>query len=365
MSSPGVWVVVVSRAGRLATASAVAAIVLLVATAPVHAATISPACAAANAALGRANTAVTATKAIVSKAKRAVAKAGHAVTKAKRTHSKRKLATARAALTKAQTRLVTARAAAVTAKKTRASAAATQVSACTVKSEPRGGLYVALGDSITRGVCCGQPTDPAQTYVGRVYAHYRTTLGVTEESNLAKDGESAASIRTSGQLTSALAAINAPTNTRVVTIGIGGYEMAFGGCAFGADPCAATLRTNVAATLADLQHALAGDPGDEVFTVLAYPNVGLALGQGPATEIKELGSDHVIACTGTGAQLGLDDVLAQEAAAHGALLANPYATFTAASISSGDTSFHLHPNATGHQQIADAFLAAKAPCAAR
>jgi lysophospholipase L1-like esterase len=214
-------------------------------------------------------------------------------------------------------------------------------------------LYVALGDSVAAG---------AGTYVDRLFPHYESTLGVTHLSNRAVSGETSASIRTNGQLDRALADINAASDTRAVTIDIGGNDRFE--CADSWDSC--PFRYNLSATLSDLKAALDSDPGAESFAAMAYYNPASGLGgDGPYSESYYdrglLGTDLVIDCEITaGSQVGINDVIYQEAGRHGALVADPYPAFK-----TGGQSFmadSIHPNDAGHAAIADAFREASAQC---
>src|SRR5918995_3316127 len=150
-----------------------------------------------------------------------------------------------------------------------------------------GGLYVALGDS----VAATPWRPPGGSYVDRLFTHYQSTLGVTELSNRAAGGETSGSIRTGGQLDSALADINAASDTRAVTIDIGGndrFECAgwWASCPF---------RYNLFATLSDLGAALDSDPGPESFAAMAYYNPASGTG-GEGQYPGLLGTDSVIDC---------------------------------------------------------------------
>jgi lysophospholipase L1-like esterase len=217
-------------------------------------------------------------------------------------------------------------------------------------------LYVALGDSVATGV------GASSSYVERLFSHYQSTLGVTQLSNRAVSGATSGSLRTGGQLDSALADINAASDTRAVTIDIGGNDR--GECAGSWDSC--PFRYNFFATLSDLKAALDSDPGPESFAAMAYYNPASGLGgDGPYSESYYdrglLGTDLVIECEITaGPRVGINDVIYQEAGRRGAWVADPYLAFK-----EGGQAFmadSIHPNDAGHAAIADAFREASAQC---
>jgi lysophospholipase L1-like esterase len=214
-------------------------------------------------------------------------------------------------------------------------------------------LYVALGDSVAAG---------AGTYVGLLFPHYQSTLGVTQLSNRAVSGATSGSLRTGGQLDRALADITAASDTRAVTIDIGGNDG--GECAGSWDSC--PFRYNFFATLSDLRAALDSDPGPESFAAMAYYNPASGLGgDGPNSEPYYdrglLGTDLAINCEITaGPQVGINDVIYQEAGRRGAWVADPYLAFK-----EGGQAFmadSLHPNDAGHAAIAAAFREASPQC---
>jgi lysophospholipase L1-like esterase len=220
--------------------------------------------------------------------------------------------------------------------------------------EASAALYVALGDSVAAG---------PGTYVERLFPYYQSTLGVTQLSNRAVSGETSGSLRTGGQLDSALADVNAASDTRAVTIDIGGNDRFE--CADSWASC--PYRYNLYATLSDLKAALASDPGAETFAAMAYYNPASGLG-GDAPDSGEswyerqlFGTDLLVDCEITeGPHVGGTDVIYQEAGRRGALVADPYPAFKEAGQSLMADS--LHPNDAGHAAIADAFRGARAVC---
>jgi lysophospholipase L1-like esterase len=209
---------------------------------------------------------------------------------------------------------------------------------------------VALGDSVAA---------PPDSYVHALYDFLRTPGGggLDALSNRAVGGEDSSTLRTGGQLASAIADIDATSDTKLVTIDIGGNDRyACGGmsptwhlssCAFGA---------NFDATLEDLQEALAGDPGAEPLVAMAYynPASGADSGSESVYDRGLLGTDLRLYCAPDGdPRLGLNDRIACISAARGALVADAYPAFKAggqALMLDG-----LHPTACGHAVIATEF----------
>jgi hypothetical protein len=219
---------------------------------------------------------------------------------------------------------------------------------------PSEALYVALGDSVAA---------VSGSYVDRLFSHYQSALGVTRLSNRSRSGETSSSIRTSGQLASALADINAPSDTRVVTINIGGNDLF--DCADDWASCA--FRSNLSSTLSDLSSALDADPGPEALIVMAYYNPASGLGgEAPFSgewwfERQLFGTDLVIDCEiAAGPRVGAIDVTFQEGRRHETLVADAYTA-----MKQGGQDFMAgprHPNDAGHAAIADAFREASVPC---
>jgi lysophospholipase L1-like esterase len=219
--------------------------------------------------------------------------------------------------------------------------------------------YIALGDSITAGYSATEGSD----YVSLLFAHYRNTLGVDELANFGKPGETSTSLLGS-QLSSALAGINGPSDTKVVTIDIGLNDYFGDKCTFGSDPCTQTFEANFSSALSQIQAALDADPGPEPLIALAYYNTfsGTGTDWEWAMNTVLFGQSMSWGCTDTGSELGLNDAIAQIAGHYGAEIANTYAAFQAAGQSYIDQNT-LHPNDAGHRAIADAVIAAaQSPC---
>jgi lysophospholipase L1-like esterase len=220
-------------------------------------------------------------------------------------------------------------------------------------------LYVALGESIAAGVGA---SSPATSYVGRLYSQYQGTLGVDELSNRAQGGASSSSLRYEGQLASALGDIGAASDTRAVTISIGGNDGQALGCSQQWDSPSCPFRANLAAILGELRAGLDADPGDEVFAVMAYFNPASGTGGGLEASFDQglLGNNLSVGCEDHGPAAGLNDVIYQEAGTYGALVADPYAGFKQGGQAlMADLA---HPNDAGHAVIAEAFGQASDGC---
>jgi lysophospholipase L1-like esterase len=211
--------------------------------------------------------------------------------------------------------------------------------------------YVALGDSV------------AGYYVGSVFSDYQSSLGVNQLLSEAEGGATSTSLITGGQLSRGLADINAATDTRAVTIEIGGNDALGGGCPGHWDePDVCPFRGNFAYALGELEAALAADPGTERFTAMAYYNP--ASGAGDATEASFdttlLGDNLSVGCSDTGPDVGLNDVIYQEAVKLQIPVANPYPAFK--QHGQAYMSDSVHPNSAGGAAIAQAFGSAGVQC---
>jgi lysophospholipase L1-like esterase len=213
---------------------------------------------------------------------------------------------------------------------------------------PDRGTYVALGDSVAA---------LQRSYVDLLFGALQTAGAVDTLYNRARGGEDSTSLRANGQLTRAIADIDRPSDTKVVTIDIGGNDR--GRC--GGSPPTWHLPTcpfagNFDASLADLQAALDRDPGKESLAAMTYynPATGTGTAQEQVYDDGLLGTDHQLACAPAGdSRLGLNDQIACISSRRGALVADVYPAFKLggqAFISDG-----LHPSSEGQAAIARQF----------
>ena len=234
--------------------------------------------------------------------------------------------------------------------------------------------YVALGTSIGAGwEASGRtwfPNPDNSGYVNLLFSDLQADLGADQLWNYSEPGATAESILiggdgilTSPQLPAALVDINDASDTKAVTVEVGANEYfsaSYSVCNNNWDDPACPYRENVASILTQLNAALAADPGEESFSAMGHfnPDVGTA---GEAThDLGLLGTNLAISCEDSGDEVGLNDVMYQEAAKLGVVIADPYPAFKA-----GGESFmadHAHPNDDGHQAMRQSFLDASAPC---
>lgn len=219
---------------------------------------------------------------------------------------------------------------------------------------PPSPLYLALGDSVSSGY--GVPA--GRGFVDLYFDYLRDPghAGVGELANLAVPGETSGSmLATGGQMDRAIGRIGESSDTRVVTLSIGGNDGRFGQCPIGfADP-PCPFKDNYTVILARLRDALAGDPGSETVQAMEYYNP--ATGTGTTVEgIYEyvlLGEDGRVDCSGSGRAIGLNDQVRCIARDHAATSVDPHPTFKMGGqslIADG-----VHPNEAGHGAIACLF----------
>jgi lysophospholipase L1-like esterase len=221
----------------------------------------------------------------------------------------------------------------------------------------QGGLYVALGDSIAAGFGA---SNLFKSYVELYYGYLQSNgSGVTDLLNLSLAGATSSDLRSVERL-SGVAAINASSDTKAVTIDIGLNDIL-------RDPNCPTATAptcpfvgNLRAILAALNTALATDPGDETVQVLEMFNPDIGTPNASATRQLLLGSDGKVDCSGTGAALGHNDLIHGVSIEQGAKPIDVLPSFDAAGAAFL-ASDHLHPNDAGHLAIAKAFGGAATP----
>jgi lysophospholipase L1-like esterase len=175
--------------------------------------------------------------------------------------------------------------------------------------------------------------------------------------NRARGGEDSATLRTNGQLATALADIDQPSDTKVVTIGIGGNDRSVCG---GTPPrwqlSSCPFAANFDLTLADLQEALGRDPGSEALIAMTYYNPASGTGtvQEQGFDRGLLGTDLQLFCAPSGdPRLGLNDRIFCISRSRGTLVADVYPAFKLGGQAlMGDS---IHPNRQGQAVIAAEF----------
>ncbi len=222
------------------------------------------------------------------------------------------------------------------------------------------GLYIALGDSISAG---DGASSVNKSFVRLYYGYLESNgSGVTDLANEAQSGNTSTHMRTI-QLPPAVSWINdASSDTKAVTIDIGSNDLNFDPNCLTANATGCPLAGNLRTSLAALNTALANDPGDETVQVMEYYN--REIGTPLESERREqlLGSDGKVDCSGTGAALGLNDLIHCISIEQGAKPVDVLPIFDAAgpAFIAAD---HSHPNDAGHLAIAKAFGGAATPTA--
>jgi hypothetical protein len=219
------------------------------------------------------------------------------------------------------------------------------------------GLYVALGDSIAVG---NGASSPSKGYVQLYFGYLESNgSGVTQLANLAQVGATS-TLLLSKELPGALDDINASSDTKAVTIDVGYADLLFDPNCPTANAPTCPFAENLRTLLTALNGALAADPGDETVQVMEHYNPDLGDPSEAATRQLLLGSDGKVDCSGSGAALGLNDLIYCISVAEGATPVDVLPVFDA-----GGPAFlaadHLFPSDAGHLAIAQAFGGAATP----
>ena len=212
-------------------------------------------------------------------------------------------------------------------------------------------VQLGLGDSVAAGA--GAPH--GRGYVERYFEYLRDPArgGLDRLVNLAEPGQTSVGMRLAGgQLDRAVRAIRRRSNVVVVTLAIGGNDALQRLCPAGFGHSSCPFEANLRAILDALGAALARDPGSERLQVMTYynPLSGAGTPLEAAYDAGLLGADGRIDCARTGADLGLDDVIACVGADRGAQVVDPYPT--AKAVGPAFTSDGIHPSEAGHAAIA-------------
>ena len=231
----------------------------------------------------------------------------------------------------------------------------------TVAPSLAGGVYLALGDSITFGI--GVPQPQRNGFVARV----ADALDPPVETRIfAVPGETAAGFleRRLDDVVTAIEELG--PRVELVTVSLGANELlrARRAPACDADPSGAACRAVVDAAIAEATEALdavlaavqatmAAEGSDARVLVLAYYNPDTD----PVAASKVAGADGAVACTPADPQPGLNDRIACVAADRGAELVDLYAAFLGREeeltrFARGD----VHPNGDGYEVIAARIL---------
>ncbi len=222
-------------------------------------------------------------------------------------------------------------------------------------------IYIALGDSLAAGFppatsCTGvHETNPCNGYAGVLFSRYQSSLGVTHMLNHGSPGATSSGF--AGQASTAATEINAASDTKAVTIDIGGNDLNLGGgppCTDAWDSPSCPLRANLAGGLATIKSALDADDGGEIFAIMGYYNPEVGLSREAFYERNILGANGTVGLGDSGADVGINDVIMQEAIAAGASYSDPYPTFRKCGNAFISSDLR-HPTVLGNVAVASAF----------
>lgn len=235
-------------------------------------------------------------------------------------------------------------------------------------------LYLALGDSLAEGV--GASVPDRNGYVPRLAGYFQGAShgGADLLVNLGVGGATTGSLLASQVPAAVERILDDETDTRVITISVGGNDLlnlinSPGDICLAAptsDECQGLVAlamwgvaTNMPHILGTLQAALVADPGTEKIFVLlpynAFEGTGHPLE--PLIAVGMRGADLAIDCSanaGNPGLVGLDDILACTALVAGAVVVDAYPAFAGRSLelTHMGEGFDVHPNDDGHEVLA-------------
>lgn len=230
-----------------------------------------------------------------------------------------------------------------------------------------GGVYLALGDSITFGI--GVPRPQQNGYVARVadaLSDISAEPRIASTRVFAVPGETASGFRDRRLDDVERAIEELGARVELVTIGLGANEIlrarrdaacaadrASEGCRAVVEAAATTAASSLDAVVAGVQSALEAAGSDAAVLLLAYYNPDLD----PLAVESVAGSDGAVGCDGLEERPGLNDRIACIAEERSVGLVDLHAAFLGREdeltrFRAGD----VHPNAEGYQVIADAIV---------
>jgi lysophospholipase L1-like esterase len=220
-----------------------------------------------------------------------------------------------------------------------------------------GSTYIALGDSIAYG---RGAINYSKSYV-QLYFGYLQSIGsgVTDVLNTSIPGYGTKQL-IDQQLPRALAVINSSKSVTAVTINIGINDVPLDKPCPDTSSAACSWAADLRLILTSLSTALASRDPDVKIQVMQYFNAAVGTSSESAVRVELLGSDLKVDCAGTGAALGLNDLIHCVALQEGAVPIDVMPAFDAAGISY-IASDGVHPNDAGHLAIAKAFGGAVEP----
>ena len=216
--------------------------------------------------------------------------------------------------------------------------------ACALLAAPAAALadgrMIAIGDSIAGAT---------NSYVER----HAAALGITDVHKITSGDSTGQAL--SSDVPQAIALIDDPSDTRVVSVALGGHDYLQHLCANGWNRPDCAFADNIYAILTRLRAALVNDPGDEPLLMFAYYNPASGLGNADERNFDAgfLGRDGRVDLTGHGDDWGSIDVVDWVSCRSGATMVDAYPAFK----QGGQALMldELHPNSAGQQVLAELF----------